>query len=146
MIKEKGGISMDNNQILQQLADSNRKQVRFARIQCIFAILSALFCLLILLGVFQVLPQIQELAVQISSLSAQAETVLTNLEVVTEELAQADIAGMVTNVDSLVSSSQSGVEQALVKIEAIDIEALNKAIADLSAVISPLANLINRFR
>lgn len=137
---------MDNNQILQQLADSNRKQVRFARIQCIFAILSALFCLLILLGVFQVLPQIQELAVQISSLSAQAETVLTNLEVVTEELAQADIAGMVTNVDSLVSSSQSGVEQALVKIEAIDIEALNKAIADLSAVISPLANLINRFR
>ena len=42
---------MDNNQILQQLADSNRKQVRFARIQCIFAILSALFCLLILLGV-----------------------------------------------------------------------------------------------
>lgn len=137
---------MDNNQILQQLADSNRKQVRFARIQCIFAILSALFCLLILLGVFQVLPQIQELAVQISSLSAQAETVLTNLEVVTEELAQADIAGMVTNVDSLVSSSQSGVEQALVKIEAIDIDALNKAIADLSAVISPLANLINRFR
>ena len=137
---------MDNNQILQQLADSNRKQVRFARIQCIFAILSALFCLLILLGVFQVLPQIQELAVQISSLSAQAETVLTNLEVVTEELAQADIAGMATNVDSLVSSSQSGVEQALVKIEAIDIEALNKAIADLSAVISPLANLINRFR
>ena len=146
MIKEKGGISMDNNQILQQLADSNRKQVRFARIQCIFAILSALFCLLILLGVFQILPQIQELAVQISSLSAQAETVLTNLEVVTEELAQADIAGMVTNVDSLVSSSQSGVEQALVKIEAIDIDALNKAIADLSAVISPLANLINRFR
>lgn len=146
MIKEKGGISMDSNQILQQLADSNRKQVRFARIQCIFAILSALFCLLILLGVFQVLPQIQELAVQISSLSAQAETVLTNLEVVTEELAQADIAGMVTNVDSLVSSSQSGVEQALVKIEAIDIDALNKAIADLSAVISPLANLINRFR
>ena len=137
---------MDNNQILQQLADSNRKQVRFARIQCIFAILSALFCLLILLGVFQVLPQIQELAVQISSLSAQAETVLTNLEVVTEELAQADIAGMVTNVNSLVSSSQSGVEQALVKIEAIDIDALNKAIADLSAVISPLANLINRFR
>lgn len=137
---------MDNNQILQQLADSNRKQVRFARIQCIFAILSALFCLLILLGVFQILPQIQELAVQISSLSAQAETVLTNLEVVTEELAQADIAGMVTNVDSLVSSSQSGVEQALVKIEAIDIDALNKAIADLSAVISPLANLINRFR
>ena len=137
---------MDNNQILQQLADSNRKQVRFARIQCIFAILSALFCLLILLGVFQVLPQIQELAVQISSLSAQAETVLTNLEVVTEELAQADIAGMVTNVNSLVSSSQSGVEQALVKIEAIDIDALNKAIADLSAVISPLANLINRFK
>jgi predicted PurR-regulated permease PerM len=146
MIKEKGGISMDNNQILQQLADSNRKQERFARIQCIFAILSTLFCLLILLGVFQVLPQIQELAVQISNLSAQAETVLTNLEVVTEELAQADIAGMVTNVDSLVSSSQSGVEQALVKIEAIDIDALNKAIADLSAVISPLANLINRFR
>ena len=52
---------------------------------------------------------------------------------------------MVADVDSLVSSSQSGVEQALEKINAIDIETLNQAIEDLSDVVAPLAKLINRF-
>lgn len=137
---------MDNNQILQQLAESSRKQLRYARIQCIFTVAAALVCLLLLFRVTQVVPQIQALAEQIATLSSQAETVLTNLETVTDELAKSDINGMVQDVNDLVTTSRSGVEQALVKIDAIDIDALNKAIADLSAVISPLANLIGRFR
>ena len=111
---------MENNtQILQQLAESNRKQLRFARIQCIFTVASALCCLLLLLSVCRILPQIQSLATQIGSLSTQAETVLTNLETVTEELAQADIGGLVSNVDDLTQTSQDGIRQALEKVNAI---------------------------
>ena len=136
---------MENNaQILQQLAESNRKQLRFARIQCIFTIASAVFCLLLLLSVVRILPQVQELAAQISGLSTQAETVLTNLETITDELAQADIGGMVANVDSLAQTSQSGIQQALEKVNAIDIETLNTAIEDLAKVVSPLASLIQK--
>lgn len=136
---------MENNtQILQQLADSNRKQLRLARIQCLFTVASAVFCLLLLLNVVRILPQIQALAEQISGLSSQAETVLTNLETVTDELAQADISGMVSSVDTLAQTSQSGIQQALEKVNAIDIQALNQAIEDLAKVVSPLANLVQR--
>lgn len=134
---------MENNtQILQQLAESSRKQVRLARIQCIFAVLSALFCLLLLVSICLILPRIQKLTGQVSDLAVQAETVLTNLESVTNELAQADIGGMVSNVDSLVKTSQNGLQQALDKVNAIDIESLNRAIEDLAQVVAPLANLI----
>ena len=132
-------------QVLQQLADNNRKQVRYARVQCFFAILAAVLCFLILLTAARIVPQVQELAGQISSISRQAEVVLTNLETVTEELAEADISGMVAEVDTLVDSSQIGVEQALEKINAIDIDTLNKAIANLSKIVTPLAKLVERF-
>lgn len=131
--------------LLEQLERSNRKQLRCARIQCIFTVAAAIFCLLLLVTATRIVPQVQELAGRISDITAQAEVVLNNLEVVTEQLAQADIAGMVSDVDTLVSGSQQGVEQALEKINAIDITTLNKAIQDLSSIVTPLAKLIGRF-
>ena len=144
IIKEKGGFPMDNTQLLQQLAESSRKQERFARIQCIFTIVSAAACLLLLFSISRVIPQVMTLAAQISGISTQAETVLTNLETVTEELAQADISSMVSNADSLAQTSQTGIRQALEKINAIDIEGLNKAIENLSKIVSPLADLVQK--
>ena len=132
-------------QLLEQLERSNRKQLRCARIQCIFTVAAAIFCLLLLVTATRIVPQVQELAGRISDITAQAEVVLNNLEVVTEQLAQADIAGMVSDVDTLVSGSQQGVEQAMEKINAIDITTLNKAIQDLSSIVTPLAKLIGRF-
>lgn len=137
---------MDNHPLLEQLADSGRKQERYARIQCFFTVAAAVFCLLILLTALRVVPQIQVLAEQIRTISVQAQAVLTNLETVTDELAQADISGMVSGVDSLVSSSQEGVQQALEKINAIDIGALNQAIEDLAKIVSPLANIVTKLQ
>ena len=53
---------------------------------------------------------------------------------------------MVNNVDGLVTTSQEGIEQAMEKINAIDIEALNQAIQDLSDVINPISTFFNKFR
>lgn len=141
---------MENNpemqELLTRLEKTNRQQVRYARLQCFFAFLAALCCCAILLAVFSVVPQVQQIASQIQDLGIQAETVLTNLESVTTELAQADLAGMVSNVDTLVTGSQDGVKQALDKINELDIASLNQAIADLSAVVKPLADFFARFR
>ena len=71
---------------------------------------------------------------------------MSNLEIVTSELAQADLTGMVENVDALVVTGQEGIEQAMDKINAIDFEALNQAIQDLSDVINPITNFFNKFR
>ena len=141
---------MENNQklmdLLEQMDKANRKQVAYARLQFIFSVIAAICCILLLLAGVKVLPQLQEAALQ-------AETVLTNLETVTTELAQADLIGMVenvdalvTNVDGLVGTSQEGVEQTMAKINAIDFDALNDAIKDLSDVIEPIAKFFNTFK
>ena len=141
---------MENNQklmdLLEQMEKANRKQVAYARLQFVFSVIAAICCILLLLAGVKVLPQLQEAALQ-------AETVLTNLETVTTELAQADLIGMVenvdalvTNVDGLVGTSQVGVEQAMAKINAIDFDALNDAIKDLSDVIEPIAKFFNTFK
>ena len=141
---------MENNQklmdLLEQMEKANRKQVAYARLQFVFSVIAAICCILLLLAGVKVLPQLQEAALQ-------AETVLTNLETVTTELAQADLIGMVenvdalvTNVDGLVGTSQEGVEQTMAKINAIDFDALNDAIKDLSDVIEPIAKFFNTFK
>jgi len=140
---------METNQQLQELLTklekTGRQQVRCARLQCFFAILAAVCCCAMLLAVLSVVPQIQQIAGQVQDLGSQAETVLGNLDAVTSELAQVDLSSMVSNVDTLVTDSQEGVKQALDKINELDIGSLNQAIADLSAVVKPLADFFGRF-
>ena len=117
--------------LMEKIEKSNRQQVNFARIQCIFSVVAAVCCLLLLLTVAKIVPDIRELSGEISGIAAQAETVLTNLETVSDELAAADLEGLVTDVDSLVASS-------LEKISAIDIETLNIALEHLAKVVERL--------
>ena len=64
------------------------------------------------------------------------------------ELSEADIGGVLKNVDGLVLQSRDGivkalddVEKALSVIEGVDIATLNKAIKDLHDVVSPLSRM-----
>ena len=140
---------MENNPQLQELLTglerSSRRQVRYARLQCFFAILAAVCCAAMLFAVLSVVPQIRQIAGQVQTLGTHAETVLTDLEAVTSELAAMDLQSMVNGVDTLVTDSQEGVKQALNKINELDITSLNQAIADLSAVVKPLADFFGKF-
>lgn len=143
----------DMQKILEQLELNSRKQARYAKLQCLFTLVAAVCFVGILVVALRVLPQVdmvveqaQDVAVQAQGLADQAAVVLGNLETVTQELAQADLSGMVANVDQLVTSSQDGVAQALEKINTMDIEELNKAIANLSDVVEPLAKLTKVFK
>ena len=133
---------METNQEMLKLM---KRQAAYARIQCFFSILAAVCIGVLLIALFCVWPQMQQLAGEVHTVAVHAETVLDNLETVTEELAKADLAEMVNDVDTLVASSQTGVEQALEKIDAIDIDALNKAIKNLADVVEPLARFFNTF-
>ena len=141
---------MENNErmieLLERMEKANRKQVAYARMQFLFSAVAAICCAVLLFAGMKVLPQLQQAAVQ-------AETVLSNLETVTTELAQVDLSGMVdnvdalvTNVDGLVGTSQTAVEQTMTKINAVDFDALNEAIKDLSDVIEPIAKFFNTFK
>ena len=133
-------------ELLERMEQTNKKQVFYARLQFLFTVVAALCCVVLLLSGMSVLPKLQETAVQ-------AEAVLTNLETVTTELANVDLNSMVQNVDTLVTdvdglvgTSQVGVEQAMEKLNAIDFDALNEAIKDLSDVIDPIARFFNKYK
>ena len=140
-------MEMNNElyRVMEKLEKTNRQQAMFARIQCIFSVVAAVCCLLLLLTVAKIVPDIRDLSAEISGIAAQAETVLTNLETVSDELAAADLEGLVTDVDTLVTASQEGVESAIEKLNTIDIQTLNKAIKDLADLVEPLARVANIF-
>ena len=141
---------MENEHKLQELLEkierSNRRQARCATVQLIFTAVTMIAFLALLMTVIYILPQLQEMV-------EQAETVLGNLETVADELANADLTGMVKNIDTivdnvndLVSTSQDGVTQAVQKINGINFDALNDAIKDLSDVIEPIAKFFKSFK
>ena len=130
---------------LAQLEKSNQQQARFARLQCLFSLIAALCCAGVLYLIWSLMPQITLIGEQAEVTLANLQTTLTNLEMITEELAEADLGSMVDNVDSLVTSSQNGVEQAMKKLNSIDFDTLNKAIKNLSDVVEPLAKFFNVF-
>jgi len=128
----------DLQELLERLDQSNRQQAKYAKWQCILTVVAAVCCVALFALVWTLMPQVRDL-------TDQTETVLTNLEIVTDQLAGMDLGSMVENVDTLVNTSQVGVEQALGKLNSIDFDTLNQAIGDLADVVEPLARFFNVF-
>ncbi len=123
--------------ILERLEKNSRRQLLHARLQTIFSIVCAVFCGILLLKLLQFIPQLEDLI-------AQAEILLRDLDTVTKSLSQLDLSQMVENINDLVTTSQSGVEEALEKINEIDFDTLNQAVKDLSNVVKPLADFARK--
>ena len=123
--------------LLRSMEENSRKQLRHSRIQCVFSMISAVCCLVLVWKVMQFMPQLELLA-------QQMQLVLVNLEEVTGELKKLDLNEMVNNINSLVITSQGGVEETLQKIDKIDFVTLNEAIEDLAAVVQPLADFVKK--
>jgi len=132
-------------QLLQSIEKANRQQVKLTRLVCVFALVAAICCGCTLYLVSSVLPEITEILPQISTVASQMQTVLSNLEQATRQLSGMDFTGMVEDVDILVTTAQSSLEQTMGKLNSIDFNTLNKAIADLSKVVEPMSKLMNVF-
>ena len=123
--------------ILEQLETNSRKQLLHARLQTMFSIICAVCCGVLAVKLVQFIPQVE-------SLITQAEALLKDLDTLTQELAKLDFAQMIGNINELVITSQSGVEEALVKLNEIDFETLNQAVKDLANVVKPMADFVSR--
>lgn len=144
-------------ELLQRLDRSNRKQAWFAGLQVVFSLIAAICCVVALMTVVGFLPKIEATMEQVDAVLANVEQVsdelakadvagvMENLEEVSTQMAEADLAGLVGNVNALVDTSQSGLEETLKKLNTIDLETLNQAIQDLADVVQPIAKLFNRF-
>lgn len=129
--------------LMERIEKSNAGQEKYARRQYRMSQVTAAAAILMLLAVaytcWLVVPKVNDTY-------RRLEVVMGDLEVITSELADADLDQMITDIDRLVVSSEGNINEAMEKLNAIDIEKLNKAIGDLSDVISPLANFFGRFQ
>ena len=143
---------MENNEkllaLMEKMEENSRKQLLFTKVLSGLTALVLVFALVLVGYLCSAAGYVQELAGQltgivnqVTGIADQAVIVLDNLKTVTNELAQVDLNSMIADVDELVGSSQSAVEDALGKINTIDIDTLNQAIKDLAAVVEPLARL-----
>lgn len=141
--------------LLQDIREDNEKQMKYVKTQLrltqFFTFILVIFIVFFSIGVVSYVPRLNALLNDTNVLMGQATEAITqtsgvidNLNKVTTDLADADITGMLNNVDSLVVSSEENMAVALEKVNEIDIVSLNKAIKDLQAVVSPLAKLFGK--
>ena len=155
--------------LLMQMRDKDERKLKYTKVQVGFATFTSILALLIAvfigIAVLTILPQLNDIIAQANDLIAQTNTtiaqandaivqanqilndvqpVVDNLNTVTNDLASADITGMLKDVDNLVVSSEKNMSEALQTITDIDIKSLNDAIADLSAIVAPLSSMFRR--
>ena len=87
----------------------------------------------------------------VGSLGGKLESALALLQAFTEELSAADLPALIDDARTLVNDAHSSLTgaasstaEALKKLNTLDIETLNEAIADLAAVVEPLSRLFGR--
>ena len=124
--------------LLEHMERNIRRQLWLGRLQCLFSFLGAVFCAAAFWMLFRILPQID-------TILQQTESILTNLDTTTRQLAGADLTGMISDVDTLVSTAQESLQTTMTKLDAIDLETLSKAISDLAAVVEPLSKISKLF-
>lgn len=80
-------------------------------------------------------------APRINNMIAEVETASGSLDVISRQLADADIPSMIDQISRLAENSDQIVNQASENMNKIDFDKLNKAIMDLQTVISTLARV-----
>ncbi|MBE7005137.1 MAG: hypothetical protein E7425_12845 [Ruminococcaceae bacterium] len=91
--------------------------------------------------VTQTFGHLETVLVEVDELSVKADEALVTA---TEALESATTAA--NNANQLVVDNSDAVSEAMAKINAVDFDALNRAINDLADVVEPLANVTNFFK
>lgn len=129
--------------MMERIEASNAGQEKYAKKQYHMSRITAAASVIVL-GV--VLYTASVLIPKINVTYQNMELIMEDLQIVTSELAEADINKMIDDVDELAVKSQENIGSAMEKINAIDIEGLNQAIKNLSDAVGPFAEFFNKFR
>lgn len=152
------------NQDLKQLAmllmdirDDEKREMQYAKRQSVMSLIISGLCLFIVIcvaiSVVSVIPRVNRLIVSANGIIAEAQDMMDdanstvkNLNEITTDLSKIDMEKLFGEVDTLVVTSQEEIENAMGKLDTIDFDGLNNAIADLTSVIDPLARLFGKKR
>ena len=132
-------------QVLAKIEKQSRRQLLFTKILCMLCALMLICTLVLTLSITGAVQEILTITQPLQQMADQAGTVMANLDTVAQDLADADLGSMVENVNTLAADSQTVITEAIKKLDTIDIDTLNQAIADLADVVEPLAKVSKFF-
>lgn len=132
-------------QVLAKIEKQSRRQLLFTKILCMLCALMLICTLVLTLSITGAVQEILTITQPLQQMADQAGTVMANLDTVAQDLADADLGSMVENVNTLAADSQTVITEAMKKLDTIDIDTLNQAIADLADVVEPLAKVSKFF-
>lgn len=127
---------------LRRLEETERERSRYVRMQfyllAVTAACSVMVLAILMAAYVTVVPDVQKT-------SEEIRTAAESLNRISSQLSEAELDQMVRNVDRMALTSEESVREALEKIQAIDIDELNRAIQGLSDVVQPFADFMNLF-
>lgn len=130
-------------ELMLKIECSNAGQEKYARKQYRMSQITAAASVIMLIAV---LYTCSVFIPKVNTTYENMQLIMEDMKVVTSELAKADLNQMISNVDKLATSSQDSINEAMKKLDAIDIDGLNTAIRNLSDAVEPFANFFNKFR
>jgi N-acyl-L-homoserine lactone synthetase len=121
-----------------------KKMLRHSRLRTLFtAVMTVIF---LGLGVFAL-----QAGAQLNRILYEAETTFSKLSAISAQIDEADVPGMIEQINVLVQDGQTAaaaatdsMQTAADKMEALDIDTLNRSIQDFAAVVEPLSRLFGR--
>ena len=121
-----------------------KKMLRHSRLR---TLLTAVMTVIFLgLGVFAL-----QAGAQLSRILYEAETTFSKLSAISSQIDEANVPGMIEQINVLVQDGQAAaaaatdsMQTAADKMEALDIDTLNRSIQDFAAVVEPLSRLFGR--
>jgi hypothetical protein len=149
METEKTAAPRTQEDLLAELLSYQKKEVRHARITTICGIVLAAVLLVALFSfmpkVLAVINHVQESLTQVDELVADAGVLIQDS---TEQINAlvGDATVLIDNANTMITDNTDAVSETVRKLNAVDFEKLNKAIADLDAAIEPLASFASIFK
>ena len=95
---------------------------------CVGVLILAVLCVIVLLP-------------RVNTIMNDLEVSMTGVKTAAGQLENMDLEKLFADLDSLVSSSEESMSQAMEKLDAIDMDTLNEAIQDLANIVRPLSRL-----
>jgi len=142
---DSNAVSDSLNDTLAKLLDREQKQLFYSRLAGISLVVMAaillVVCIIIVPRAMATLSNVDKLVNDTTATVEELQTTVEQAGTMIDEITVA--AG---GINKLVDDNSEILNESVSKMNSIDFETLNKAISDLSDVVQPMANFMNKFR
>ena len=126
----------------------NDEQLKILKKQTFFMKMTMIFMggvfLIMLIASLSLVPNANRVMNNAVKTLDEVNVAVEELNKTASQLSEIDFKGLVDNTQQMVNDGSAGIEQAIGKINEMDIEGLNNAIGDLEAIVAPLAKLFGK--